>query len=353
MAVAPCAPRPVVLSAWRVAGSGFPQEKVPVGGAVADPAAVRATINEDLPATRVLFDRLAQVPGVTTGDVSLSVYSAGIRPLAWAGRIHMHAGDLAGLADRLEKDGPFAAIVVAGDNAAENAETALAIRPWTARRPAFAAPIYVEDGAPGLARRAYIRYDGIRPRPDQGFLSTLPGSSDAAAAIEPFGMLEELRAPDFLSGAREQRAALLHEAYRQKRLDALHEDIDSGRSELPDWNDLDETYRQANRRAVDFLPVLRIAAGIERWWEPSGEQLKSALARDPQLMETLARMVHESWRADRELEGWRQGDIRDASRRLHTDLVDYDALTDEKKELDREQIRLLAELERSPEDRQA
>ena len=52
--------------------------------AVADPAAVRAAINEDLPATRALFDRLAQVPGVDTGDVSLSIYSAGIQPLAWA-----------------------------------------------------------------------------------------------------------------------------------------------------------------------------------------------------------------------------------------------------------------------------
>jgi nitrogen fixation/metabolism regulation signal transduction histidine kinase len=54
--------------------------------AVADPAAVSAAINEDLPATRALFDRLAQVPGVDSGDVSLSVYSAGIQPLAWAGR---------------------------------------------------------------------------------------------------------------------------------------------------------------------------------------------------------------------------------------------------------------------------
>jgi signal transduction histidine kinase len=53
---------------------------------LADPAAVRAAINEDLPATRALFDRLAQTPGVGDGDLSLSVYSAGSQPLAWAGR---------------------------------------------------------------------------------------------------------------------------------------------------------------------------------------------------------------------------------------------------------------------------
>jgi len=54
--------------------------------AVAEPAAVRAALNEDLQATRALFDRLAQAPGVAAGDVSLSIYSAGSQPLAWAGR---------------------------------------------------------------------------------------------------------------------------------------------------------------------------------------------------------------------------------------------------------------------------
>src|SRR5678816_2137277 len=54
--------------------------------AVAGPAAVRAAINEDLPATRALFERLSQAPGVASGDLSLSVYSAGSQPLAWAGR---------------------------------------------------------------------------------------------------------------------------------------------------------------------------------------------------------------------------------------------------------------------------
>jgi signal transduction histidine kinase len=54
--------------------------------AVADPAPVRAALNEDLPATRALFERLAQAEGVATGDLSLSIYSAGSQPLAWAGR---------------------------------------------------------------------------------------------------------------------------------------------------------------------------------------------------------------------------------------------------------------------------
>jgi nitrogen fixation/metabolism regulation signal transduction histidine kinase len=54
--------------------------------AVADPAALRAAVNEDLPATRALFDRLSRAPGVSSGDLSISVYSAGGQPVAWAGR---------------------------------------------------------------------------------------------------------------------------------------------------------------------------------------------------------------------------------------------------------------------------
>ena len=48
------------------------------------PAPVRAALNEDLQATRALFDRLAEAAG--PGDVSLSVYAPSGQPLAWAGR---------------------------------------------------------------------------------------------------------------------------------------------------------------------------------------------------------------------------------------------------------------------------
>ena len=49
------------------------------------PGPVRAALNEDVPATRALFDRLAQAAGPGS-EVSLSVYAASGQPLAWAGR---------------------------------------------------------------------------------------------------------------------------------------------------------------------------------------------------------------------------------------------------------------------------
>jgi len=52
----------------------------------ADPAPVRAAAGDDLSATRTLFEQLAEVAGGNTGKDSLSVYSASLQPLAWAGR---------------------------------------------------------------------------------------------------------------------------------------------------------------------------------------------------------------------------------------------------------------------------
>ena len=49
------------------------------------PGPVRAALNEDVPATRALFERLAQEAGAS-GEISISVYAASGQPLVWAGR---------------------------------------------------------------------------------------------------------------------------------------------------------------------------------------------------------------------------------------------------------------------------
>lgn len=276
----------------------------------------------------------------------------GQQPLAWAGRIHLHRQSpvelsyRSGLSETLAKDGAFTAIVVAGDDPAGDLKTALSIRPWTAQNPVFAAPIHVRAGAPSSLSAFYVRHDGLRPKPVSGLLARIGGSADPAAVIEPFGMLEDLYSPAFLFGEREELAERLHEAYRQRRREALARQGDTSRTDLPDWKDLPETYRQANRRAVDFIASARLATGVPDWWDRDAG-LPSALVEDPQSLERLSRMAHKSWRADRELDGWRPAAERDSAKRLHTDLVEYDELTEEKKELDREQIRLLASLKGS------
>lgn len=272
------------------------------------------------------------------------------QPLAWAGRIHLHeerSVDLIhnpALSDALATDGPFTAIVIAGDDQTANVRTALSLRPWTARHPVFAAPIYIQADRSEGSSEFYIRYDGIRPKPAAGLLAMIRGSKDEAEVIEPFGTPEDLHSPGSLLAEREMLAKRVHEAYRRRRREALARQGSTERTDLPDWNNLDDTYRQANRRAVDLIPALRLAAGLPNWWDRNAG-LPRGLVDDPRSLERLSRMTHKSWRADRELDGWLPAAVRDSDRRLHTDLVDYDDLSEEKKELDREQIRLLADFQ--------
>lgn len=67
-----------------------------------------------------------------------------------------------------------------------------------------------------------------------------------------------------------------------------------------------------------------------------------------QLVEQLARNVHDNWAAGRIKEGWTYGPERDDKRKTHPCLVDYDDLPDSEKEYDRttavETIKLILKL---------
>lgn len=57
------------------------------------------------------------------------------------------------------------------------------------------------------------------------------------------------------------------------------------------------------------------------------------------LLEQLAENTHEVWAAQRLRDGWKYGEHRDDSERLHPCLVPYDQLPEEEKEYDRSTAR--------------
>ncbi len=164
-------------------------------------------------------------------------------------------------------------------------------------------------------------------------------------ALTPFGDLESiLEASEFLSRAPDAAARSFCEAYRAALPPAMRDDP-SNISARP-WDELDETFRQANRDAVAHIPAKLASAGIEPglWRGVVGmPRLGPAhsLFTDDAACEALARLEHHRWNAQRRMDGWRWTDAprKDEALRRHPSLVEYDALADDVKEFDRVYVR--------------
>lgn len=167
------------------------------------------------------------------------------------------------------------------------------------------------------------------------------GEGRSLEALIPFGDIGAIvAASEFLSPAPDAAARAFSEAYRSMLPEAARNDPDR-RSSRP-WDALDETFRQATRDAVAHIPAKLASAGIDPtlWRGIAGP---APLPHDIRLFnndaerEALARLEHERWNAQRRMDGWRWADLprKDDQRRLHPDLVPYEALPDSSKAYDR------------------
>ena len=110
------------------------------------------------------------------------------------------------------------------------------------------------------------------------------------------------------------------------------------------WEQLPEDLRASNRRLVSHIPAKLATLGfdLEPWlalpdedrpWPPALAP-GAALFRDAAERTGLAVLEHERWMADRRLNGWRQGERRDNARKIHTDFVPFDDLSETIKAFD-------------------
>jgi hypothetical protein len=164
-------------------------------------------------------------------------------------------------------------------------------------------------------------------------------------SLVPFGDLEAvLAASEFLSNTPDSAARAFCEAYRAALAPEVRNDPANRSAKA--WEDLDETFRQANRDAVAHIPAKMASAGIDPavWRGVVGlPRLKDGLRlfSNEEECEALSELEHERWNAQRRMDGWRWADRpgKDEARRLHPSLVAYDDLTEEVKEFDRVYVR--------------
>jgi hypothetical protein len=219
----------------------------------------------------------------------------------------------------------------------------------TSRSGLVTAFVCILDEAASL--RATLRLRRVLPRSveivacttgESGATTVLDLSDAQRVNMRSFPLLDRVCQPEvILNTLNEQMARTLHENYLDNRRLEGKYDPDREASHRS-WDNLDETYREANRSlAKDYFKNLervgyKLVSTTE--WVPS----KHALSGEE--MESLAEAEHQRWCDERTAQGWTYGPVRDNEKRLHPNLVPWSELTDADKEKDRQMMREISKV---------
>ena len=139
-----------------------------------------------------------------------------------------------------------------------------------------------------------------------------------------------------LGSAREALARAIHERYRK---------ADTGKRAAGDpamarWEDLDEGLKESNRRQADHIPAKLKAVGCD--FTPATGKA-APVKFSPAEIETMARMEHERWVAEKRLAGFSPG-ARDNAAKTSPYLGPWDELDEKVRDMDRQAVREIPEL---------
>ena len=136
---------------------------------------------------------------------------------------------------------------------------------------------------------------------------------------------------------REAVARGVHERYR----DARAVDRADADPAMRDWEQLREDLKESNRLQADhaIAKLREIGCGVR----PASERPSPLMTFTDNEVETMARMEHGRWNAERLLQGWVLGERRDVDAKVTPYLVPWSELSEEVREFDREAVRRIPE----------
>lgn len=225
--------------------------------------------------------------------------------------------------------GPASAVVVSTGSDGQNIQLALGIMRTANMRGVWAAPIFMKETTQSEFSRQFASGDRT------------PDVLDAY--LQAFGAVEAVATRALIiEGVLDRGAGVAHRLYEEQM---MHRDVDMRELEAvkKTWDEVPETYRNANRAVADSALVKLWDAG----WKPTeekGGEVHPSIA--PDMLEKLSYVEHGRWVAERLLSGWRPGK-RDNKLMLHDNIAPWEALSDELKARDADQVRAAAKVARA------
>jgi hypothetical protein len=189
-----------------------------------------------------------------------------------------------------------------------------------------------------LALRQKVREQGIPVvvrMAHEGGLARLLGGEGGFENLHAFGLLDRTCTPEIvLGGTHERIARAIHEDYL-RREGAKGQTADENEALVP-WEALSEELKESNRRQADQMgqKLKSIGCGIA----PLTDWQAAGFCFGDEQVEAMARMEHKRWMAERLREGYRLGP-RDPEERTNPNLLPWEQLSAESRELTREMVR--------------
>jgi hypothetical protein len=150
---------------------------------------------------------------------------------------------------------------------------------------------------------------------------------------------------DILFGSsREKLAQAIHEQYLAEQKKGPSSD-----PALKEWKDLDEDFKESNRRQADHIPekLRAINCGIRPMISEGSDSSGSFKFSDEEV-ELLAEMEHERWFVERQLAGWCLGVVKNKAEKKSPNMVLWSELKVENgkdpRDLDRNAVRNIPDL---------
>jgi hypothetical protein len=163
---------------------------------------------------------------------------------------------------------------------------------------------------------------------------------EVSGSLHLFGVIDAACDPELIDeDVVERLARVIHDRYRGSRL--RRGDRPSGNPSLADWDHLPSTARRSNRAQAEDLgrKLGAVGCALAPRVLPGEEYAIRGAA-----VETLARMEHGRWLAERANEGWCYAELRDDTRRRHPDLRPWEELSEEARDKCRDAITELADV---------